>query len=332
MIIMPLLAFVSVVVGIAVGSSFIPFVDVLKVISHKIFGTDISGVSAIALATIWEIRLPRVVFAFLTGAAVSTSGAVIQSVLRNPLASPYTLGVSSGASLGAGIIFVTGLTLPVLSAFTLPLAGLVFGLGTVVLCIAFVTKIDRNLESTTIVLCGMVLSLFINAIFTLISTLSKDKMYIIIKWQLGTFGSKRWDFIGILATVLAISLIVLIFFSRELDLLTFGEEQAGAIGVETKKVKWLLLCVSSVLAGTAVAFAGVIGFIDLISPHIVRKLFTSKHRYLVFLSSMFGGIFMIVADLISRTVLSPREIPVGCITALIGAPFFAYVFFKRRRK
>lgn len=333
MILLPLLAFVMIIIGVSAGSSSISFPDVLRVFGHKIFGTDISEeFSKITITTIWELRLPRVIMAFLVGASISASGAVIQSVLRNPLASPYTLGVSSGASLGVGIIFVTGITLPFLKTFTLPLVGLIFGLLTVILCVGFASKVDRNFESTTIVLCGMVLSLFINAIFTLLSTFSKDKMYIIMKWQLGSFSAKSWEYITVLAIILIVCVAAFLFFSKELDILTFGEEQASAIGVETKKVKWILLILSSALTGAAVAFAGVIGFVDLIAPHIVRKLFSSKHKYVVFLSAIIGGIIMIAADLVSRTLLSPREIPVGCVTALIGTPFFAHVFLKRRRK
>lgn len=329
---MPVIAVFAIIIGVAIGSVYISPVNVIRVVMNQLFGAKLpENFDSTATSIIWQLRLPRVVLAFLVGACLSASGAVIQSVLRNPLASPFTLGVSSGASLGAGLVIASGFTIPLLSMFTLPLAGLIFGLATVFFAIIFSAKIDKNLESTTIVLCGMVLSMFINGIFMLISGFSGEKMQQIIRWQMGSFSSKGWSYVFMLFPVLIISLIVLELFSKELDILTFGDEQASAIGVETKKVKWILLIISSVLTGCAVAFSGIIGFIDLIAPHIVRKLFSSKHKYLVILSALTGGIFMVIADLIGRTIISPRELPIGAVTALIGAPFFAYVFFKRRK-
>jgi len=332
LIITPIIAVFAIIIGVAIGSVYIPPKNILSVVLNKVFGAKLSSdVSITSVSIIWTLRLPRVLLAFLVGASLSASGAVVQSVLRNPLASPFTLGVSSGASLGAGLVFATSLSIPFLRGFTLPTFGLFFGLATVYISIAFATRIDKNLESSTIVLCGMVLSMFINAIFLLVtSSFSGDKMQQIIRWQMGSFSAKGWDYVKMLSPILIISLVILLFFSKEMDILTFGEEQARSMGVETKKVKWILLVISSVLTGCAVAFAGVIGFIDLIAPHLVRRVFSSKHKYVVLLSAVFGGIFMVVADLVARTIIAPRELPVGAVTALIGAPFFAYIYFKRR--
>lgn len=327
-----LAAIITIVLGVAIGSVFISPKDILTVISNKIFGVGLpENFNETNVSIIWELRLPRVLLAFLVGGALSASGAVVQSVLKNPLASPFTLGVSSGASFGAGIIIATGFTLPIFSGLTLPLSGLVCGMLTVMLAVGLAAKVDKNLGSSTIVLTGMVFSLFINAVLTLVAGLSGDKYQIIMKWQLGTFSAKGWEYVKILAIVFAVCLAVILFFTRELDILTFGEEQAAAIGVETKKVKWILLLVIAVLTGTAVSFAGVIGFIDLIAPHIVRKLFSSRHKILVPMSALFGGIFMVICDLISRTIVAPKELSIGVITALIGAPFFAYIYLRRKK-
>lgn len=332
LIAMPIVAVFAIILGVVIGSVNISPAEIIAVIGNKLFGIELpQKVTKSSIAIIWQLRLPRVLLAFLVGAALSASGAVVQSVLRNPLASPFTLGVSSGASLGAGLVIATGFSISLLGSFTLPFAGLVFGLATVLISITLASRVDRNMESTTIVLCGMVLSLFINAILTLIAGLSKENMQRILRWQMGTFSAKGWDYVNMLFPVVVISLIVLLFFSKELDILTFGEEQASAIGVETKKIKWILLGISSVLTGCAVAFAGVIGFIDLIAPHIVRKLFSSQHKYVVFLSALIGGIFMVIADLIARTVIPTTELPIGAVTALVGAPFFGFIYFKRRR-
>jgi len=334
LIALPIIAVFAMIIGVALGSVYISPDKIISVISNRIFNTALSeNVLPSDSVIIWQLRMPRVALAFLIGGALSASGAVVQSVLKNPLASPFTLGVSSGASLGAGVVIAFSFSIPFLGYnATLILAALAAGLVSVYLCILFASKIDKSLQSTTIVLCGMVFSMFINAMFTLLASFSGDKMQQILKWQLGTFSAKGWEYAGIMLVVLLICLIVLSFYSSELDILTFGEEQATAMGVETKKVKWILLIVSSVLTGCSVAFVGVIGFVDLIVPHIVRRMFTSRHKYLIPLSAIIGGILMIVVDLTARTIISPRELGTGIVTSLIGAPFFAYVYFKGRKK
>lgn len=318
------------VVGVAAGSVFVPPVQVIKIFGHKLFGTSIEGVSEAYVSIIWEIRFPRVVMGFLTGAALSACGTVVQSVLRNPLASPFTLGVSSGASLGAGIVIAAELSF--LGSFTLPMAGLVSGIVTMFLMVAFASKIDRTLQGSTIVLTGMVLSLFVNGIVSLMANAKNEKYKQIMKWQTGSFSGRKWDYVIMLAVVLAVCFVFFILRSRELDLLTFGDEQAGASGLNTKREKTAMLLVTAVLSGTAVAFSGVIGFVDLISPHIARRIFGAKHKLLLPMSAVLGGIFMVLCDLAARTVISPNELSVGVVTSLIGAPFFAWVFFSKRKK
>lgn len=319
--------------GISIGSVPIAPADIFIILWSKLIGRAIPAeINDITVSLVWKLRLPRVLLAFIVGGALSASGAVMQSVLKNPLASSYTLGVSSGAALGVGIVIISGFSIPLLGTFTLPVVGLVSGLLTVFLAVTFAAKVDRNMENNTIILAGMVFSLFINAILTIVSAMSKGYMERIIFWQMGSFSSKDWICVIILASIVAVGIPCIMRFSRELDIMTFGEEQAQAIGVELKKVKWLMLALSSALTGSAVAFAGIIGFVDLITPHVARKLFGSSHRYVVPLSALFGGAFMVAADLVARTVISPSELPVGAVTAIIGAPFFGYIYFKRRKK
>lgn len=329
--VLPIAAVFTIVIGIALGSTSISVSDILHVFAVKIFGANENGLSPAVITIIWEIRLPRVLLAFLVGAALSASGAVVQSVLRNPLASPFTLGVSSGASLGAGLVIVFSSAMSFLSAIALPLSGFVFGFATVVISLLFATAVSKNLEGNTIVLCGMVLSMFINAVFMLVAGFSGEKMQQIIKWQMGSFASKGWESNYILFFVTAVGIFILLFYSKELDIMTFGENDALSLGVDIRRVKWIVLLISSVLTGVAVAFSGVIGFVDLVAPHIIRKAVTSKHRYVVVLSALLGGILMVVADLCARFVVAPRELPVGAVTALIGAPFFAYIFLRRKK-
>ncbi|NLL06416.1 MAG: iron ABC transporter permease [Clostridiaceae bacterium] len=328
-----LMSFVVCILGIVIGSVMIPFSDIIIVVGNKLFGVAKTGnIDAITTSIIWDMRIPRVLMAFFVGAALSVSGAIMQSTLKNPLASSYTLGVSSGAAFGAGIVIVTGFTIPILGFFTLPLVGLVFGLITVFGAVGFAASMDRNMDTNTIILAGMVFSLFINAILTLVSSLKREDAQRILMWQMGSFSQKNWTIVIIFLPI-ALSLIFLtMFFVRELDLLTFGEEHAKAAGVDANKVKWILLSISSGLTGCAVAFTGVIGFVDLVAPHIVRKLFGSSHRLVIPISALLGGTFMVIADLIARTIISPSELPVGAVTALIGAPFFGYIYFSGRKR
>jgi iron complex transport system permease protein len=251
-------------------------------------------------------------------------------VLKNQLASPYILGVSSGASLGAALVMLSGLSLPLLSAFTLPAAGLLFGLATVFIVVAFSSKIDKSISSNTIILCGMVFSLFINAILTTLVALFHEELKTLVIWQMGSFSMKGWLDLRLFVPFFIAGSIGLIRFTRELDLLTFGDEEAKAAGVETEKTKKLLFIFGAVLTGSSVALSGAISFIDLIAPHISRKIVGAAHRYVLPESFIIGGILMTASDLVARTILSPSELPVGAVTAIIGAPFFVWVYFRKR--
>lgn len=322
-----LIAAAVLVLGIGVGSVFVSPKEIFSVIGNKLFGTPAEEMT---ISLIWKLRLPRVIMSFLVGGALSAAGAVVQSVLKNPLASPYTLGVSSGASLGAAVVIITGFTF--FGSFTLPFAGLAFGILTVVLAVALAARVDMNLGSSTIVLTGMVFSLFMNALVTLAAGLVPDKYPLIIQWQMGTFSAKGWDYIKIMLPVFLICMAVFLWYSKEMDLLTFGEEQASAVGMETKKVKWILLVTTAVLTGISVAFAGVIGFVDLIVPHAVRKIFSSKHKIVIPMSALLGGAFMTLCDMVARTIFSPKELSIGVVTAMVGAPCFVYIYLKGKKR
>jgi len=329
---MLILSFLCLCLAACIGSVAVPVSQVIKIVANRLLGLPLSeNISALNATVVWNLRMARACLAFLAGAALAASGTVMQSVLRNPLASSYTMGVSSGASLGAAIIIISGFSLPILGRFTLPAAGLLAGLLTVFLAVSLAAKVDKGFSGNTIILTGMVFSLFVNALLTLIAYFFQSHTRNILLWQMGTFALKDWSYVYLLFPIVMIGLILLLYHSRELDLLTFGEEQAAVMGVETTKVKWRLLSVAAALTGSAVAFCGVIGFIDLIAPHVVRRWCGASHRWVVPVSALFGGCFMVLADMVARTIISPSELPVGAITALIGAPFFAYIYFKRRK-
>jgi len=326
-------ALLVIVLGVALGSVWVPPGEIWDVIRHKLTGAPLpEHVSQASVSIVWNLRLPRALLAFVAGAALSVSGAVMQSVLRNPLASSYTLGVSSGASLGAGIIILYGVSIPVLGMLALPITGFIFGLGTILLAVAFASRIDGQMENNTIILTGMVFALFVNAITTLLSALTRENVQRLIFWQMGSFSMKDWPVIALMAPLIIIGTLYVLHYNRELDMMTFGEEQARTMGVNLKRAKWILLITAAALTGSTIAFVGVIGFVDLVAPHIVRRLFGSSHRYVIPMSAVFGGTFMVICDLAARTVVTPGELPVGAVTALIGAPFFAYIYFSRRAK
>lgn len=316
--------------GIGVGSVPLSLGDMAAVMMHKLFGAALpEGFDDTLTSILWNIRLPRVLSAFGVGGILAISGVVFQGVLGNPLASSYTLGVSSGASLGAAVVMMAGFY--PLGIFTLPLSGFVFGLATVFGAIAFAQRVDKGLKNNTVILAGMVFSLFVSAILTLLNALNREYMQQLLLWQMGSFASKNFTHVAILMGALALGLVFLLGFRRELDILGFGDDAGKALGVNVGRVKVVLLFAVSLLTGTAVCFTGTIGFVDLIAPHLVRRMFGPSHRLLLPASALFGGAFMVLADTVARTVIAPLDLPVGAVTALIGAPFFAWVYFSRSR-
>lgn len=289
-------------------------------------------------AIILSLRLPRVLLAFAAGAAFSVSGAALQAVLKNPLASPFTLGVSAGASLGAGSVILFGLSSSlaaasgILSLASAPLAGFLMAMLTVGILLRFSRAVDPDLSGTTVILAGMVISLFLNALLTLATALSRESVQRLVFWQMGSFALKGpYAVVVVWVTALAgISLLSL--FHRELDILTFGDDEAVSLGVNSGRMRVILIAISAVMTGTAVSFVGVIGFVDLAVPHAVRRIAGPAHRLLIPLCALWGGTLMVAADLIARIVLAPTELPVGAVTALLGAPFFARLWMHAGRR
>jgi iron complex transport system permease protein len=316
----------------SLGSSGISLKETVLIILHKVFKTPLTqNIDPRNVSIVWLLRLPRVLLAFLVGGCLAMSGAVCQSILRNPLASPYILGVSSGASLGAGLIIISGIAIPLLGIFTLPLTGFVFGFTAVFFVAAFSSRIDRSMSSNTIILCGMVFSLFLNALLTTLSAVFSDDLRRIALWQMGSFAMRGWIYVYILLPFFVIGTAGIILYTKEMDILSFGDDHAKSAGVESGSIRKKLLAFCAVLTGASVALSGVIGFVDLIAPHAARRITGSGHRHLIPMSFIMGGSLMVLTDLAARTVISPSELPVGSITALIGAPFFAWIFFRRRR-
>lgn len=318
------------VVASGIGSVYIPAVDCVNILLDKLFNISFKEISDTQTAILWNVRIPRTILAYICGAGLAVSGTVMQSVLRNPLASSYTLGVSSGAALGAGIVIFWEVSF--LGIFTLTAFGLTAGILTVVLALLISAKLDKSMNNNTIILLGMAFSLFANALLTLMSGLSKDKYQQLIYWQMGSLASKGDDYFVILIPIVGICIVLAIVFARHLDIMTLGDEQARVSGVNIKSMKWFLMCIAASLTGAVVSVVGVIGFLDIFTPHAARKFFGSSHKYLIPASAMMGGSFLVICDLVARTIIAPSQLPVGAITGVLGAPFFIYLYFGGKKK
>ncbi|MCA1022820.1 iron chelate uptake ABC transporter family permease subunit [Halobacillus litoralis] len=328
-----LLLVFSVFLGTSLGSVSISFEAIARIISGQLlpFLHMSEGTDPTLQAIILQIRLPRVVLAGLVGGALAISGAAFQGLLKNPLADPYTLGVSSGASVGAVAVLFLGITLPFAGSFTLPVVSIAAAICTIFIVVGFARLVDRSMSMTTIILTGIIFSSFLGSFISLMISLTGEELRQIINWLLGSVGNRGWDYVHLMLPFFVIGVLLLMFTGQELNAMTFGEERAKQLGVHVERQKYMILSAASILTGAAVAVSGTIGFVGLVIPHICRKIFGSDHRHLIPLCVLNGSAFLILADLLARTIVSPSELPIGVVTALIGAPMFAVILIRRRK-
>ncbi|MEK5067263.1 FecCD family ABC transporter permease [Sporosarcina sp. FSL K6-1508] len=312
---------VAVWLGVSIGSVKIPISTLWN-----------AGADATATNILWKIRMPRVVLAGLVGASLAISGAAFQGLLKNPLADPYTLGVSSGASVGAVMTLFFGISIPFLGTYTLPIFSMVGAALTMFLVLGFARLVDRAMRMETIILTGIIFGSFLGSVLSLMIALTGEELRQIIGWLLGSVSMRGWNYITMILPFVIVGSFMLWLNRRELNAMLFGEERAHHLGVNVKRRKFSILIGGSILTGSAVAVSGTIGFVGLVVPHMTRLLWGSDHRHLLTLSFMNGATLLIICDLIARTIISPTELPVGVITAFIGAPVFAFIFYKQRRK
>ncbi|URT71158.1 FecCD family ABC transporter permease [Cytobacillus firmus] len=325
--------FCAMLMGISIGTVSIHPMTIIRVISAEIFPfISLGNTDAMHANIIMNIRLPRVLLAGLVGASLAIAGAAFQGLLRNPLADPYTIGVSSGASLGAVLTLFFGLSIPFAGMFTLPLFSILFSFLTIFAVLLFARNIERSMKVETIILTGIIFSSFLGALISLMIALTGEELRQIIGWLLGSVSMRGWAYINIILPFFIIGAILLLVNSKELNAMSFGEEKAQHIGVDVQKRKMMVLVAGSILTGAAVAVSGTIGFVGLVIPHLTRMLWGPDHRHLLPLSILMGSGFLIIADLVSRTIIAPAELPIGVITALIGAPAFGVILMKRKNK
>lgn len=301
----------------AVGSVDAGLGELFSAAAKRLRGLALSPLETI----LWQIRLPRVLLSALVGGALGLAGAVFQGVFRNPLADPYLIGTASGAGFGATLALALGGSWPLLAQLGAPLVAFVVALASVLL-VALLARDGTTLPTVRLILAGVVVGSIFTAATSFLLVASREQAAGILSWLLGGFGFASWREV---AVVLGFSLPALLLagaFARALDLLQLGEEGAALLGLPVESIKYLLLGVATLLTAAAVSVAGIIGFVGLIVPHAVRLARGPAHAGLLPLAVVWGAGFMVLADLLARTVIAPVEIPVGVITALVGGPFF----------
>ena len=314
-----------------IGSVYIPPSSLVKIVAAEAPFIDIASTWPDSWATIiWQIRFPRIVLAGLVGAALAISGATYQGLFRNPLADPYLIGVASGAGLGATIVLLTSVPLYFQGISLLPLAA--FAGGLLAVSIAYsIARQSGGLPLTTLILAGVAIGLLAGAMTSLLMIRADPDVRPLLGWLLGGFIGTSWRDVLTILPYLALGVPVMMAYARVLNLFQLNEDEAKHLGVNVERTKLLLIVLASLTTAAAVSVSGLIGFVGLIAPHAVRLVWGYDHRFLLPMAMLVGAGFLILADVVARTVVSPTELPVGVVTAFCGAPFFLYLLRRGRR-
>ena len=314
-------AALALVASLCLGSVPIGPGTVLSVLGSKLFGIG-AGVDPVTTTIVWELRLARTLLAGAAGAALGASGAVLQGLFGNPLADPYSMGVSSGASLGAVAVIVLGAKIGLGFRGSIEIAAFAGALVAAIVVYLSARVNKRTSPAAALLLAGAAVGSFISAIVALIVALNNKDLSTVFFWMLGGFGGKGWRELGTTAPAVAISLAASFLLAKPLDLLSAGEETAGTLGLDVALLRCLAVAAASLGAASAVAAGGVIGFVGLLGPHFARLAVGPLHRRLIPLSAVAGAMLLMLADAFARSAAAPLELPVGIVTALIGAPVF----------
>jgi iron complex transport system permease protein len=332
-----LITFAVILLCVAFGSVDVNFYDSFKIFLSKIpFISnliDLTNIKESHITIIWNLRFPRVIGALFAGMILAVGGVVFQTLFRNPLADPYILGISSGAAFGATISTILWKYTTIFSGYGSYFVGFGAALGSLLaLGISLSLHGLVNKKGISILLLsGIALNYFFTSIISLLMSLNNDVIESIYFWTLGSFSTTNWIQAGITGLMAIVLLGVSVFNSRDLDIMMMGEDSAYSVGVDVKKIRVILLVLTSIIVSFVISFYGVIGFVGIVVPHIVRMIIGPMSKSLIIFSALFGGIFLTVSDTMSRTFISPSELPIGVITSLIGAPFFFYILIKGRK-
>jgi iron complex transport system permease protein len=312
----------ALLLSIAIGSIFIPPQELWRVLTGTTTNESFRTI-------LWDIRLPRTLLIAMVGAALAGSGAAYQGLFRNPLADPFLIGVASGAGLGAIMAMSVNWPYTILGLLAVPLAAFITSLFTVYIVYNF-AHVGGTVPTTNLILAGVAVSSFATSLTSFLMLRSTDEVRRAIGWLLGGVSLIGWDVTLVLIPYLGIGLTALILSGYALNLLQFGDDQAAQMGLDVRRAKFIIIIAASLVTAAAVSFAGIIGFVGLVVPHVVRMWWGVDYRRIIPLSIIGGASVLLFADVIARIVIAPQELPVGIVTALAGAPFFLWVL--RRSK
>lgn len=340
---MLLLLFIFIMLfSITLGDIKIPFLDTVKIISNEIkaivnkigifsFKINMEDIKKSDIFIVMNVRLPRILLASLVGSILSVVGTSYQAIFKNPMAEPFVMGVSSGAAFGATIGIIAGISQGVWGFGVTSLLAFIGALVTTII-VYNLARIGNKISTTSILLAGIVISSILSAGISLMMIFNRDELMSIVSWTMGSFNGANWTQVKVILIPALVGTLFLVGFSRELNAIVLGEEQAENLGVNVALTKKIILVVASFLAACAVSVSGIIGFVGLIIPHLFRLIFGPDHRILLPVSVIGGAIFLLICDTLARTVLEGMEIPVGIITSLFGGPFFLYLLKKSKNK
>ncbi|MGC8581117.1 MAG: FecCD family ABC transporter permease [Thermoplasmata archaeon] len=323
-----IILFFSVILSLSIGPVKVPFWDslyyLLNAMMHKSVEKNVYSI------IILDIRLPSIVLAILVGISLSSSGVTMQNIFKNPLIDPYILGLSAGSAFGAALVVTEG-WVSYTNFILLPVAAFLGG-TVAVLLVLVLSYTSGGLESKNMIFAGLAVGYLFSAMVTFLMYISGPHLEELIYWLLGSFSNAIWGEIDIITFPILISFTLLFILSKEFNLIATGDELAKASGVNVKAITYTGIGLSTLLTALAVSMSGIIGFVGLMIPHIMRRIVGSDYRYLLPSSALGGAILLVVSDTIARTILSPSEIPVGVITSFMGVPFFIYLYRKSINK
>lgn len=329
-----LLLLTVIVFASTIGVADIKFIDALRIIASKIpfikSSVNIEGMKASSILIVLNIRLPRIILAAIVGMALSSSGVVFQAIFKNPMADPYILGISSGAAFGATIIIIFGISFTFLGLSAISY-GAFMGAMITTFVVYNIARLNNRTPVITLLLSGIAISFFLSALINLMMTVNHDQIEKIVFWTMGSVAAASWRSVWMSFIPVLIGVSVFMFYSKELNVILMGEETAQNLGINVEYLRKILLGVASIISASVVAVSGIIGFVGLIIPHAVRLVVGPDHRRLFPYTIITGGLFMIIADTISRVALNPTELPIGVITSIVGAPYFIFLLMKNKK-
>jgi len=320
--------FAVVVISAGMGYLKIPFWDVLKIIAAKSMGQErlLAGMDPLFPVVVGDVRLPRILTAAAVGSGLALSGAVFQGILLNPLADPYTLGVSAGAAFGASLALL--LNIGFLGGYSVPVFAFLGAAGTL-LVVVYLSATGPGFSSNSLILSGVIVAAILSAGISFLKYIADEQVSVIIFWLMGSFASRTWMDAMTTVGCVGMGFAVFVFFARDLNVMSLGDRTASSLGVDTRRVTVILLVTASLISAVCVSVSGIIGFVGLLVPHMVRLLTGPDNRRLIPAVLLAGALLLLCADTVTRAVL-PSEVPIGVLTALIGGPFFCYIFRKRQ--